>query len=157
MILEQLGMLCDAEVLAASDTYAGYCIDMVSAVGEHGSASEIWMVLSTNVAADYTTGDEYYQFILRGGTGTDGTDINAGNVDLLLTADMAGDDTRLATAGAYILRCTLPYEAGAYRYLQLYYNQTGTTPSITIDFSLSPSRPPSDRNKQVELSPVDVP
>jgi len=65
-----------------------------------------------------------------------------------------GDDTRLDAAGDYIWRHTLDYYAGTFRYLQLYYAQTGTTPSITVDFSLSPSPPPSDRNVQVTSSPV---
>lgn len=158
MILEQLGMLVDGEALADSDTYVGYCIDMVSAVGELGAGQQVWIALSTNVAASYADTDETYEFEIRTGTGVDGSDdINAGILTIIGTGAMDGDNARIATAGAYILRCTLPYEASGQRYLQLYYAQTGTTNTITVDFSLSPSPPPSDRNMQVELSPVGVP
>lgn len=157
MILSLMGKLCDAEALAASDTYAGYCLDMVAATHQKPGAADYWMALSTNVAADYTTGDEAYQFVFRTGTGTDGTDINAGARDIILTADMAGNDARIDVSGDWILRCTVPMEAAAQRYWQLYYNQTGTTPSITIDFSISPSRPRTDYNIQVENSNVGTP
>jgi hypothetical protein len=158
MILEQLGKLVDAEALTGSDTYVGYCIDLVSAVTEFGISGDVWVVLSANVAADYTTGDETYEFQIRGGTGVDGSDdINAGVVVIESTSALNGNDVRLATAGMYIWRHTLDHYASKFQYLQLYYAQTGTTPTITVDFSLSPSRPPSDRNMQVELSPVGLP
>jgi hypothetical protein len=115
------------------------------------------MALSTNVAADYTNLDEQYEFVLRTGTGTDGTDINAGATDIIKTADMAGNDGRIDAAGDWILRCTLPMECSAARYLQLYANTTGTTPTITIDFSVSPSKPRTDYNIQVENSNVTTP
>lgn len=154
MILEQMGMLADAQAIAA-DGYVGYCIDLASAVGDPG-VSEVWLVGSTNVAADHTTGDEQYEFQVRVGTGTDGTDLNAGVITVLSTGTIEGDDARVATAGKFWLRCTLPYEANL-RYLQLYCNVTGTTPTITVDFSLSPSKPPSDDNRQVTNSPVGLP
>ena len=156
MILEQLGKMCDAESLAASDGYIGYCLDLARATGYLGNAPDVWLVISTNVAADYTTENETYELQLRKGTGTDGTDINAGAVIVLSTGAMNGNDARLATAGKYVLRCSLPFEANL-RYLQLYYAQTGTTPTWTIDASLSPTKPPTDDNIQVTQSPVAVP
>ena len=158
MILELLGKICDAEACAAADSYIGYCVDMVSATQNLPGASHIYVVITTNVAADYTTGDEYYQFQLRTGTGTDGTDINAGAITLLETPSMAGDDARLDTAGDAILDCSIPMrQMTRQRYWQLYYAQAGTTPSITIDasFSFAPSR--TNYNIQVESSPVGLP
>ena len=156
MILEQLGKMCDAESLADADGYIGYCIDMARATGYLGNAPDIWIVVSTNVAADYTTENETYELQLRCGTGTDGTDINAGAKIILSTTALNGNDARLATAGKYVLRCSLPFEANL-RYLQWYYAQVGTTNTWTIDASLSPTKPPTDDNIQVTQSPVAVP
>jgi hypothetical protein len=160
MILELLGKLCDAESLADSDTYAGYCLDLGNATHELPGAADIWIALSTNVAASIADGDEYYQFQIRTGSGSDGTDINAGAKTIIETPSIIGSDARLATVGAWILRCTLPMECRSYdtqRYLQLYYAQAGTTNTITIDFELSPSRPRTDYNIQVESSNVGTP
>lgn len=157
MILTLLGKLCDAESLAASDTYAGYCLDLASATQRLPGASLLWLALSTNVAADYTTGDETYEFVLRTGTGTDGTDINAGALSIISTTVLNGDNARLDASGDWILRCTMPMECSAQRYVQLYYDRSGTTTSITIDFSISPSKPRTDYNIQVENSNVSTP
>jgi hypothetical protein len=156
MILSQLGKLCDAESLAASDGYIGYCLDMQRATGYIGNAPDVWIVISTNVAADYTSENETYELQLRCGTGTDGTDINAGAKIVLSTGAMNSNDERLATAGKHVLRCSLPYEANL-RYIQFYYLQTGTTPTWTIDASISPTKPPTDDNIQVTSSNVGVP
>ena len=157
MIRELLGIMCDAESLTNADGYIGYCIDMVSATHNLPGARELFLTISTNVAADYTTGNETYQFQLRTGTGSDGTDINAGAKTILETPAIDGDDGRVDTAGDFILRCTVPYEASGQRYWQLYYAQAGTTPTITIDASITPWAPRTDYNIQVESSNVGLP
>jgi hypothetical protein len=165
MILEQLGILCDAGdtggagdgACADADGYIGYCLDLATAIGELGATPDIWLVLSTAVAASYADADETYEFQLHGGTATDGTNINTGAVIIESTTALAGDDARYATAGEYIWRHTLDYYAGTFQYLQLYYAQTGTTNTITIDFSISPTKPPSKPNVQREFSNVTTP
>jgi len=157
MIRELLGILCDAEACADSDTYIGYCIDMVSATHNLPGARELFLAISTNVAADYANVDESYQFQLRTGTGTDGTDINAGAKTILETPLIAGNDGRVDTAGDFILRCTVPYEASGQRYWQLYYAQTGSSNTITIDASITPWAPRTNYNIQVESSNVGLP
>jgi len=156
MILSQLGKLCDAEELADTDGYIGYCLDLARATGYLGNAPDVWVVISTNVAASYADADETYEIQLRCGTDTDDTDIDTGDKIILSTTALNGDDARLATAGKYILRCSLPYEANL-RYLQFYYAQTGTTNTLTIDASISPTKPPTDDNIQVTSSNVGVP
>jgi hypothetical protein len=157
MILETLGKVLDAEACADTDGYIGYCVDMARATGYAASGRQIWIVLSVNVAADYTTGDETYEFQLRTGTGTDGTDINAGAMVILSTSALNGDDARLDAAGDFILRCSVPYETDSQQYWQWYYAQTGTTNTITVDGSFSPSPPRSNYNIQVASSNVTVP
>jgi hypothetical protein len=130
---------------------------LVSATHNLPGASDIWVVLSTNVAASYADQDENYLFQLRTGTGTDGTDINAGAKVIHALPSTAGNDTRLATAGEFIWRHTLDMDASQQRYIQLYHENSGTSRTITIDFSLSPTRPRTDFNIQVESSPVGLP
>lgn len=154
-ILEQLGKLVDCEALTDSDTYVGHSIDLVSAAQGLGVGT-VWIDLVTNVAASYADADETYEFQVRVGTGTSGGDINAGAIIVISTGAIDGDDARVATAGAPILQCTLPYQANL-QYLQLYYAAAGTSCTITVDFSLSPSKPTSPRNVQVITSNVGLP
>lgn len=157
MILELLGKLVDAEGLADSDTYIGSALDLVAATSQLAGGMDLWVVGSTTVAASYADVDETYQFSLRTGTGTDGTDINAGAVTILQTPAIAGNDARIASVGAHWWRSTLPVEAVGQQYLQFYYAQTGTTNSITVDINLSPSKPRTNFNIQVEFSNVGTP
>lgn len=157
MILDLLGVICDAESCADTDGYIGYCLDLARATGGLPFGQNLWLQITVNVAASYADSDEYYQFQLRGGTGTDGTDINAGAVVIMETPLIAGNDGRVDAAGDTILTCTLPYEAAGYRYLQLYYAQTGTTNTITIDAVITPSQPRTPDNVQVITSPVGLP
>lgn len=164
MITELLGILCDSEACGDADGYKGLCLDIGIAAPNFPAAADIWIVLQTTVAADYGNSDENYDFQLHMGTGTDGTDINAGAKIIQTTSLLAGDDTRLATAGEFIWRHSLPYEcsfqglsADNRRYLQLYYAQTGTSNSISVDFIVSPSKPRTDFNMQVESSGIGVP
>jgi hypothetical protein len=59
------------------------------------------------------------------------------------------------------MRCTVPIEAGGnaiqQRYWQYYIAVTGTTPTITIEADLLPSKPRTDYNLQVGSSNVGVP
>jgi hypothetical protein len=69
-------------------------------------------------------------------------------------AEVAGTDARLLTAGAWIWRCRLPHEITK-RHLRLYYNNTTSNGTFTIDAWLE-DEAPSDRN-QVAVSPVGQP
>lgn len=157
MIRELLGIMCDADQGTNTDTYIGYCIDMVAATHNLPGARELFLYISTNVAAEYGDVDETYQIQLRTGTGTDGTDINAGARTILETPYMAGNDARIATVGASILRCTVPMEASRQRYWQLYYAEVGTTSALTIDASITPWSARTDFNIAVNESNVGLP
>ena len=157
MILNLLGKLCDAVACGDTSGYKGYCLDLASATHNLPGATPLWIVLETGVAADYGNSDETYQFHISGGTGTDGTDINAGEKIFDETPAIAGNDARLATAGAYIIRRTLDIGYRALRYLQLKYTQAGTSNAITVDLNLSIWPPRTDYNIQVTDSGVGLP
>ena len=157
MILELLGKVVDAEALTDSDTYIGSALDLVAATTQLAGGMDLWIVGSTTVAASYADVDETYQFQLRTGTDTDGTDIDTGALTILETPAIAGNDARIASVGAFWWRSTLPVEAVGQRYLQFYYAQVGTTNLITVDINISPSKPRTNFNIQVEFSNVGTP
>jgi len=156
-VLNLLGKLCDAVACGDTSGYKGYCLDMASATHNLPGATPLWMALSTSVAADYTTGDETYQFHISGGTGSDGTDINAGEKIYDETPAISGNDARVSSVGAFIMRRTLDIGYRALRYIQLKYTQDGTSNSISVDFNLSIWPPRTDYNIQVTDSPVGLP
>lgn len=161
MICEQLGQWLENEALTTDDSGTpsaiGYALDLASAYADIGVAGKAWLVVKCTVAADYSTGNETYQFVLRSGTGTDGTDINAGVLDLAETEDMNGDDVRVDVAGDWIWRIAIPIDLKQ-RYIQLFKNLGGTSPTISISASLVSDLPPSDVNRQVHpASPMSPP
>lgn len=157
MILSLLGALCTNVACANDDGYKGWCLDLGSATHKLPGASEIYIALQTSVAASYADLNETYQFKLNMGTTTDETNISAGDTTILETPAIAGNDARVATAGAYILRCTLPIECLNKQYIQLYYDRDGTTTSISVNFHILPSKPRTNYNIQVESSNVGTP
>lgn len=166
MILEQLGLLLENESLTTddSDTPAaiGYCLDLVSAKNDPGvGGGPLYLTIKCTVDADYGSSNETYQFILRNGNSSDGTDIDAtlglggGARDVFLTEEMGGNDLRL-DAGEWIARVSLPMDI-EYRYLQMFKVFGGTTPAISVSVTISPTVPPSDRNRQVGPLPPAEP
>ena len=156
-VLSLLGKLCDAVACGDSSGYKGYALDLASATHNLPGATPLWMALSTNVAADYANSDETYQFHFAGGTGSDGTDINAGEAIHDETPAMNGNNAKLATAGNFIVRRTMDMAYRALRYFQLKYTQAGTSNAITVDFNLSLWMPRTDYNIQVTASNVGLP
>ena len=71
-------------------------------------------------------------------------------------AEVACNDDRLSAAGAWIHRGALPYEVRE-KYLRLYYNNTTSNGTITLDAWLTSQLPQSDLGQQVFVSPVGNP
>lgn len=161
MITALLGRVVDSEACVAADKYLGYAIDMASATQKLPGASDMYIAISAAVAADYSQSNETYEVQLRTATGTDGTDLNAGIKNIMSTTAIAGDDERIATAGEFMLRCSVPMEIGGksvqQQYWQFYYLQTGTTATITLEIDILPSKPRTDYDLQVMSSPVGLP
>jgi hypothetical protein len=147
MILEQLGLLAENEALTTASTEAvGYCLDLVSAYNKIGHTQGVWLVIRCTVAGSSGNSDGTFQFHVRKGTGTDGTDINAGNVDVITTDAIAEGDARVL-AGAQILCVQLPYQVDL-QYLQVWKTLGGTSPTISVDVYVSPFPPPTPYNTQ---------
>lgn len=70
-------------------------------------------------------------------------------------AEVLASDARLATAGEWIYRAPLPMDISE-RYLRLYYNNTTSNGTFTIDAWLEDG-PASDHGVQVISSPVGNP
>src|SRR5688572_22993017 len=86
-----------------------------------GQAAVILILI--DVGADFTTTDETYEFQLRTDNNTDFSSPTTLYTQAILAASLA--------AGAKVI-LPAPVNAGVERYLELYYNVGGTTPTITV-------------------------
>ncbi len=95
-----------------------------------GPGRPLWVVITVDVAADSTTGDETYAIALE-------TDDNAGfsSATTLLSRTIAAADLFLGSQ--HVIPVTLTNE----RYLRLAYSLGGTTPSLTVNAWLTDQEP----------------
>lgn len=114
------------------DEWSPCFIDTEVAAPKLTENDEIVLWIKTAVAADHTTGDEVYEFILRCSATNDATNLNGTIYNKLSTGIRDGDDVECATVGALIFRCSLPYAVNL-RYWQLFCETgAGTSPSISV-------------------------
>lgn len=106
--------------------------------------------IRTVVAA---SGSGNINFILRKSATQSAGALNGTITQILATPVVAQNDARLATAGKYVLRCGLPYEADQ-RYLDILAVLTG---SATITYEARIAEAPSDKHTQVMASNVGNP
>lgn len=127
MILDKEQQFSDAQAVTADALSTNFIDTKVAKNLADGGALAI--LLSVDVAADFTTGDETYEVQLRSSA----------------NADMSSATTHFAqaiaasalTAGAkHVL--PLPLGVEYKRYLALYYNVAGTTPTVTVTAFLAP-------------------
>lgn len=128
MILDKQCQLSDAQAFSA-DAASTNSYDSGAAGNEIASGEPLAMVLCVSVAADHTTGDETYEF----------QTIQSANSDLS-SPDILASRTILysdLTAGSIHV---LPIPAGAKtkRYLGMYFNGGGTTPTVTASVYILP-------------------
>lgn len=162
MILETLGRLADGDALTAGqDLVSSSVIDIgASGLSDPNNMGNVWLVITTDVAAG-------------GAAGTITFDLRvAANVDMVSSTPIsvmsiivpAITDHRVATAGDYIYRGTLPFEVWSianhygdtYTYLGLFVT-TSAASTITYSAAVSNSKPPTDFNTQVIRSNVGTP
>lgn len=125
MILDSLLKFSDAQALTATADSTNV-IDL-SNDRDIGKGEPMALVVTVGVAADFTTGNETYQFQLE-------TDDNAA----FSSATVIGDVTVAAANLAAGDKVVIPLGHSNERYLQARYVLGGTTPSVTVDAYLQP-------------------
>ena len=142
-VLRAANYIIDAD-LQLEDGAAAITADGVgSAILDLGNARMVGDVVIDVSAIDHTTDDEQYHIYARySSSATFASDIEAGQALLLQSAGVgiAGGDVD-PDAGRYILPVTNVINDREYRYMQLYVDVAGTTPSITFKAWLSKSKP----------------
>ena len=157
MSLSNLGQFSDAQAIT-EDAASDYYIDLATTRQQIGVGVPIYLCIKTNTAP--TQSGDTISIDLQNDSGTT---FNSSSLRHWLVlcgaegAELAVTDSRLDAAGDWIYRGTLPYECNL-RYVRLYYENTTSTGTITIDAFLS-LLPPSDigASAQVWVSPVGNP
>lgn len=156
-----LGVFSDAQAIAANDTWSANFIDMVQVLNQIG-AGPYSPFLCIRVAVAPTDAGDTVAIQVQCSATNDATNLN-GTIKNLYTicddalAELALTDTRLATAGAWVIRMPLPYETDL-RYVQLNYLQGTSNGTQTYDAWLEPL-PDSTKGQGYQIidSPVGNP
>lgn len=127
MIIDSQHLFSDAQAITADAASTNY-IDLGVARNLF-DGEPMAVVLIVDVAADGTTTDETYEFQIE----TDGDSAFGSPTDLL--AHSIGY-AALTAGSQHIL--PIPVGAAVERYLRVYYNVGGTTPTITVTAFLQP-------------------
>lgn len=125
MFIDTKLMFSDAQALTATAVSTNV-VDQ-SLDRNLGRGEALGVMITVDVAADFTTGDETYQFDLQ-------TDDNAGFSSATVLASRA-IVAGLLTAGSVHV---IPVPLDAERYLRMNYTLAGTTPTVTITTHLQP-------------------
>lgn len=124
MIVDSKLELSDAQALTAT----AVSTNVLPVSGNIGPGEPMAVAVTVNVAADSTTGDETYQFVLQ--TATDAAFTSP--VNLITTEAFAG--STLSEGKTFMV----PVGSNNLAYLRMNYVLAGTTPSITVDAHLQP-------------------
>ncbi len=139
------------DAVTAGSTASSNIIDLGRTKPQIG-VGQLPLVLEirTVVAA---SGSGNINFILRKSATQSAGALNGTITQILATPVVAQNDARLATAGKYVLRCGLPYEADQ-RYLDILAVLSGNA-KITYEARIAEA--PSDKHTQVMASNVGNP
>jgi hypothetical protein len=132
MILDALLVVSDAQAVTV-DAVSTNTIDLgtSSPAREIGSGEPMAMLITVDVAADFTTGDETYAFELIQSAAANLSSPTVLNRRVLTAAQLA--------LGA-IFAIPLPPGTPTARYLGMNYDTGGTTPTMTVTAALVPQR-----------------
>lgn len=130
MFVDSLLLLSDAQAFT-SDAATTNTIDLgnVTPKNNLGDGEPMCMVIQVDVAADYTTANETYEFQFIQSVNAD-----LSSPDILVQRTIVAADL---TAGS-IHYLPIPPGAVTKRYVGGYYNGGGTTPTITATIFLQP-------------------
>lgn len=124
MIVDSKLELSNAQALTAT----AVSTNVLPVSGNIGPGEPMAVAVTVNVAADTTTGDETYKFVLQ--TATDAAFTSA--IDLITTE--AFDGSTLLEGKTFMV----PVGSNNLAYLRMNYVLAGTTPTITVDAHLQP-------------------
>lgn len=116
--------LSDAQALTAT----AVSTNVIPVSGNIGPGEPMAVAVTVNVAADTTTGDETYQFVIQ--TATDA----AFTTPVNLMATEAFDGSTLLEGYTFMV----PLGSNNLSFLRMNYVLAGTTPTITVDAHLQP-------------------
>lgn len=133
MRTDALLLLSDAQAVTA-DVVSTNALKLGAAGLDIGVGEPLAVVFVIDVAADYTTGDETYKFVVRTATASNGT---TGAVSLVETPAIAGDALTAGTRFALLLPQNRV--AATATHLAAYYDVTGTTPTVTVTAFVQPA------------------
>jgi hypothetical protein len=142
MQVEQVWNFHDGDTAWAisGDEWSPMFIDLEITLPRFNRTGEVWLWIMCAVAATYGDTDEYYQFIVKSSATNDATNLNGTIYEHIMTPNYVGNDTRVATARSRpFFACCLPGDA-LQRYIQLYCEVTGTTPTISVYAGLAASK-----------------
>lgn len=124
MYIDKEMLLCDAQAFSA-DAESTNAIDLgnVTPKNDPGAGERMVVKCTVDVAADYTTADETYEFQF----------IQSANANLSSPDNLISRTIAAATLVAgYEFEIPIPAGAINKRYVGLYFNGGGTTPTITL-------------------------
>lgn len=131
MLQDAQTLLSDAQALTATavstNTY-----DRAAAGNNVGPGEPLALVITVDVAADATSGDETYQF-----QAIQSANANLSSQDVLAATDTAFITRSTLVAGYQIV---IPFPNTTKRYLGARYVLGGTTPSVTVTCDIMPLR-----------------
>lgn len=126
MFLDKQQQFSDAQALTATAVSTNV-IDL-GVDRDIGKGEPMAIVVTVGVAADFTSANETYQFVVQ----TDNDEAFGSITTHVQTAAINGDEL---TAGSKVV---IPLGHTNERYLRMNYVLAGTTPSVTIDAYLQP-------------------
>jgi len=157
-----LGVYSDYQTISA-DAASTSTVDHSCPVNlnQYGVSGNLWLCIRTALAPTAASADTLsidFQMDADDGAGDPAGTWYSLFMPLTLAegAEVVQDDTRLATAGAWIWRAPLPMEM-IERHTRLYYENTTSVGTFTIDAWLNDGPPSSDMDKQVFVSNVSNP
>jgi len=126
-------LLSDAQAVTA-DAVSTNALKIGAAGLDIGIGEPLAVVFVIDVAADYTTGDETYKFVVRTATADNGT---TGAASLVETPAIAGSALTAGTRFALLL--PQGRVAATATHLAAFYDVTGTTPTVTVTAFVQPA------------------
>ena len=157
-----LGEYSDYQTISA-DAASTSTVDHSAPVNlnQYGVSGRLWLCIRTALAPTAASLDSLsiaFQMDADDGAGDPAGTWYTLFMPLCLAegGEVVQDDSRLATAGAWIWRAPLPMEV-IERHTRLYYENTTSVGTFTISAWLNDGPPQSDFNKQVYVSPVGNP